>query len=295
MRAMRDTFLEELYQNMLQDEKIFFLSADFGSPVLDKIRNDIPQRFINVGIAEQNLINVAVGLGLEGFKVYVYAIAPFVTMRCFEQIRVNISILSQIRNMNINIIGVGAGISYNMSGPTHHCLEDLSIISTLPNIDIFSCSDFEQSKNYVNYSLKNNFPKYIRFDSKALDEIKIENDFDKGFRILKNSEKVAIISTGFMSHKALKLENVKVIDLFLVNNFNIDELLNELKDIKTVFTLEESFGGLDTIINSRIKDKKIVNLKFNRVYNFEIGDREYIHSLHNLSLEEIKEKIEEYL
>ena len=73
-RAMRDTLLQSIYELMLQDSEIFFVSADFGSPVIDKIRADKPHRFINVGIAEQNLINVSAGLALEGFKVFAYAI-----------------------------------------------------------------------------------------------------------------------------------------------------------------------------------------------------------------------------
>ena len=80
-RAMRDVFIEKLYQRMITNDKIFFLSADFGSPALDKIRVDIPDRFINVGIAEQNLINVSAGLALECYTLFAYAIAPFITMR----------------------------------------------------------------------------------------------------------------------------------------------------------------------------------------------------------------------
>ena len=75
-KAMRDTLLLALYEAMLNDSEIFFVTADFGSPILDKIRADIPDRFVNVGIAEQNLINVSAGLALEGFKVFAYAIAP---------------------------------------------------------------------------------------------------------------------------------------------------------------------------------------------------------------------------
>jgi len=91
-KAMRDALIEGLLKRMSQHEDIFFLSADFGAPALDEIRDRYPQRFINVGIAEQNLINLATGLALEGFKVFAYAIAPFLTMRAYEQIRTNISI-----------------------------------------------------------------------------------------------------------------------------------------------------------------------------------------------------------
>ena len=152
IKAMRDVFLLSIYEKMAEDNTIFFVTADFGSPILDKIRADYPDRFINVGIAEQNLINVSVGLALEEFTVYTYAIAPFITMRCYEQIRVNISILSHLREMNINLIGVGAGVSYAMSGPTHHCLEDLSIMKTLPNMEVFSPSDYITAQAYVKRS-----------------------------------------------------------------------------------------------------------------------------------------------
>ena len=89
--AMRDALLGSIWEQMSSDENIFFVTADFGSPVLDKIRSDFPNRFVNVGIAEQNLINISSGLSLEGYKVFAYAIAPFITMRCFEQLRVNLA------------------------------------------------------------------------------------------------------------------------------------------------------------------------------------------------------------
>ena len=95
--AMRDVLLDRIWRAMAEDQKIFFTSADFGSPVLDKIRADFPERFVNVGIAEQNLINVSAGLALEGYTVFAYAIAPFITMRCYEQIRVSLALLSEVR------------------------------------------------------------------------------------------------------------------------------------------------------------------------------------------------------
>ena len=135
---MRDVFIEGIYNRMQEDRNLFFISADFGSPKLDRLREDFKDRFINVGIAEQNLINISTGLALEGFTVYAYAIAPFLTMRAYEQIRINLSLHAQLKEININLIGVGAGLSYDVSGPSHHCLEDLSIMRTLPNLIVFS-------------------------------------------------------------------------------------------------------------------------------------------------------------
>lgn len=302
IKAMRDTLLSELYEKMKIDKTIFFVSADFGAPILDKIREDYPDRFINVGIAEQNLINVATGLALEGFSVYAYAIAPFITMRCYEQIRVNIAILSQVRTLNINLIGVGAGVSYVMSGPTHHCLEDLSIMKTLPNIEVFSPSDFMQATSYVERTLAHKSPKYIRLDAKPMEAL-ADNivDFDDGFRVIQKGKKVALISTGYMSHKAKKVAeefDVTVIDLYFLNRYDSEKLKDALKESSIIITLEEGFknsGGLDSEINFNFKDKKVINLGFDKKYIFEIGSREFVHEEHGIGENDIKELINKEL
>ena len=152
-KSMRDVFLERIHAAMQQRDDIFLVSDDFGSRVLDKIRADFGDRFINVGIAEQNCINVAAGLALEGFTVYAYGIACFMSMRSFEQIRVNVSMTSQLRPMNLNIVGVGAGMSYDVSGPSHHCLEDLTLLRLLPHVDLFSPSDWQTAARLADYSV----------------------------------------------------------------------------------------------------------------------------------------------
>ena len=302
IKAMRDTFLTSLYEKMKSDKTIFFITADFGAPVLDKIRKDYPNRFINVGIAEQNLVNVATGLALEGFTVYAYAIAPFITMRCYEQIRVNVSVLSHVRPMNINFIGVGAGVSYAMSGPTHHCLEDLSIMRTLPNMELFSPSDYMVAQAYVERTLSIKKPKYIRFDAKPM--IALEDniqDFDNGFRVLQQGKRLAIISTGYMSQKAMDIVkdfDITLIDLYFINNYNKSKLGDVLRDIDNIITIEEAFknsGGLDAEINFNFKNKKIINLGFEKKYTFEIGSREFVHEKNGISINDIREEIKKVL
>jgi len=302
IKAMRDVFLQSLYEKMETNEKIFFVTADFGSPILDKIREDYPNRFINVGIAEQNLVNVATGLALEGFIVYAYAIAPFITMRCYEQIRVNVSVLSHVRPMNINLIGVGAGVSYAMSGPTHHCLEDLSIMKTLPNMEVFSPSDYMTAEAYVERTLAIKKPKYIRFDAKPMIALEDEiQDFDNGFRVLQNGKKLAIISTGYMSQKAMEIVkdfDITLIDLYFLNNYDKSKLKNALKDIDNIITIEEAFkscGGLDAEINFNFKDKKIINLGFEKKYTFEIGSREFVHEENGIGVDDIINEIKKVI
>lgn len=312
-KTMRDCFIEGLCRRMEKNRDLFFLCADFGAPKLDKLREKYPDRFINVGIAEQNLINIATGLALEGFTVYAYAIAPFLVMRAYEQIRISLSLQGQLKKININLVGVGAGLSYDVSGPTHHCLEDITIMRTLPNIEIISPSDWVLAEKCIDYSIRTKKPKYLRFDGKPLpgiydntSSVKIED----GFRELKQGDKICLVSTGIMTHKALNARemlgkqgiNAGVIDMFLLKPVNADVLYKALKKYEVLVVLEEAFinkGGLDSIISGILNSKnskiKIKNMGFDDRYVFDIGNRDYLHKLNKLDEESIIENAKELL
>ncbi|OGP66762.1 MAG: transketolase [Deltaproteobacteria bacterium RBG_19FT_COMBO_43_11] len=308
-RVLRDIFIEKIHKKMETDESIFFLSADFGSPALDSLRDEFKNRFINVGIAEQNLINIAAGLALEGFTVYAYAIAPFLTMRAYEQIKMNLSLLSHIREINVNLIGVGVGLSYDVTGPTHHCLEDISIMRVFPNMVIYSPSDYSSLGQFIDYSIKVKKPKYIRLDGKPLSAIynDISNfNLESGFYELITGNKVCLVATGFMTHKAmrvaegLKKEGIRVgvIDLFFLNPVNKGLLYDSLKRYKHIITMEEAFvyrGGLDAIVSDVLRDNNshigFTRFGFTDKYCFDVGDRDYLHSRNGLGDEDIIKSI----
>ncbi|MFA5083863.1 MAG: transketolase C-terminal domain-containing protein [Candidatus Paceibacterota bacterium] len=300
-KVMRDVLIEALYRKMSQNNKIFFLSADFGAPALDKLKKDFPDKFINVGISEQNLINVATGLALEGNVVFAYAIAPFLTMRAYEQIRLNLSILAQIKPINVNLIGVGGGLSYDMAGVTHHCLEDISIMRLLPGMTVFSPSDWKLVENFVDYSIEKKTPVYFRLDGKPVPQIYNEvgdRDFDRGFSELIKGEKVCLVSTGFLTHRALKaakeLPGVGLIDVFMLKPLNEKSLFEALKKYDYVISIEEGFvnnGGLDSLVSKIICDNQS-NIRLKRMgvddkHVFDLGNRNHLHKLNNLDEESI--------
>ena len=128
--SQRDSFWNKIYEIARDDRRVVIVSADMGAPALDQFRLNLPGQFINVGIAEQNGILVASGLAREGKRPFFYAIAPFAVMRPIELVRVN----NAIMNIPITIVGVGAGFSYEDSGPTHHLLEDIALMRAFPNI-----------------------------------------------------------------------------------------------------------------------------------------------------------------
>jgi len=311
-RVLRDALIEKIFEKMLTDTSIYFLSADFGAPALDKLRERFNDRFINVGIAEQNLINIATGLSLEGYTVYVYAIAPFLTMRAYEQIRINLSVLSQIREININLIGVGCGLSYDVTGPTHHCFEDTCIMNVLPHMTIISPSDAVLSENLIDFTLQNSGPKYIRLDGKAQPEIYTDVEiisYEDGFSTLKEGDDLCIVSTGYMTHIAMDLSErlqkeglcSKVVDVYVLKPVS-EKMRVTLAEISKTFgcivTMEESFlnkGSLDTMVELICRENnsmaKIVKFGFDDKYVFDVGNREHLYKVCELDPDSMIRKI----
>jgi transketolase len=292
--AMRDALLRRIHGAMETDQSIFFVSADFGSPVLDSIRADYPERFVNVGIAEQNLINVSAGLALEGYKVFAYAIAPFITMRCFEQIRVSLALLSVVRAMNVNLVGVGAGYSYVVSGPTHQCYEDITLMRALPNFQVMSPADHVTAAALFDRCVDVSGPKYLRLDAQVLPVVYADGapNVNDGFNVHRRDSTICLVATGFMLHTAFAVADrlssrgvkVGVIDLFDLARFSADALREELRRYQTVVSMEEGFagrGGLDALLAEFIRKTalniKLVNIGVEGGYRFELGTRAELH------------------
>jgi transketolase len=310
--AMRDALIDRVWRAMSEDESIFFTCADFGSPVLDKIREQFPERFVNVGIAEQNLINVSAGLAIEGCKVFAYAIAPFITMRCYEQIRVNLALLSVVRPMNVNLIGVGAGYSYVVSGPTHQCYEDLTIMRALPNFRIYSPADHVTAAELFDDCLRYTGPKYLRLDAQVLPALYNDRtpDIRRGFEAHRVGGEVCLLATGFMVHTALQVAErmayggvmVGVIDLFNVTGFDEPALLAALESYRGIVTMEEGFrgrGGLDAMMFDLAANREslapILNIGVEGAYSFELGNRAELHEQVGIGAESVFKIVSRFL
>lgn len=309
-RAMRDAFLERIWRAMADEAKLFFVSADFGSPVLDRIRGDFPKRYVNVGIAEQNLVNVSAGLALEGFKVFAYAIAPFVTLRCYEQIRVNLALLSVIRPMNVTLIGVGAGYSYTVSGPTHQCFEDITVMRALPNVRVLSPADHLAAARLFDYCAAGGV-NYLRLDAQVLPVVYPAEGpaLDLGFHVHRRGRSVCLLATGFMLHTALQVaadlallgHEVGVVDLFNLSEFASEELRRFLAAYSGIVTLEEGFsgrGGLDALMFSFLSQNSHVRMLAIGVpaqYRFALGGRTELHEQAGIGPNAVLGKIQDFI
>lgn len=310
--AMRDALLERIWSQMADDQTIFFVTADFGSPVLDKIRADYPDRFVNVGIAEQNLINISAGLALEGYTVFAYAIAPFITMRCYEQIRVSLALLSEVRKMNVTLIGVGAGYSYVVSGPTHQCYEDLTLMRCLPNFKVLSPADHVTAAELFDTCLNTEGPKYLRLDAQVLPVVYsgAPPDISVGFHVHRGGEVLCFIATGYMLHTALDIADqfaskgvfFGVIDLFDLATFDANQLAGVMKPYSALVSLEEGFrgrGGMDAMlfdfIARRSLPQQMLNIGVEGTYSFELGTRAELHEAVGIGPNAVMQAVQSFL
>jgi transketolase len=306
MVTMRDAFFNKLFELARKDPNIILVDADMGAPSLDKFRTDVSAQFVNVGIAEQNAITVACGLALGGKIPFAYAIAPFITLRCYEQIKVDMCAMK----LPVTCIGVGAGFSYEDSGPTHHTTEDISIMRALPNITILNSSDSIMAEKCAEIAVKHKGPMYVRLDRESLPNLYNKNEtFKDGVHQFKKGKDVCIISTGNMLHKALEVSNilkkqkinVAVVDLYRLKPVNKELLVKLIKQSKKVVTLEEHLidGGLGSIIAEIIVDKNL-KLPLKRLaipdkYCYTYGGREAIRKTINLDTKSVVKAVKNFV
>lgn len=295
---MRNYFAQSLYEKIKQNRKIILLSADIGNRLFDKIKKDFPNNFLNCGIAEPNMITFASGVAKEGYIPICYTITNFLIYKSIEQIRND-----AIYNKNkIILVGTGSGMSYNHLGPTHHSLEDIGLLNSLPNLKIFSPADNNDLEQHIQHSLnsKNRLTSYIRMGKKNEPLImKTKSKINNINYLLKKSNvNTALVFTGPLSeiiNKAKEKLLKKNIKINIINLHQIKPItkimVKELSKYKKIYTLEEHFPetGIKAILSSNLSEKKIQIKSINNKDKFvsELGSRNYIRNKFGISSNKI--------
>jgi transketolase len=303
---IRDVFFDKLYELGSQNSNIIIISADMDAFSLRKFATDFPKQYMNIGVSEQNMINVAAGLAIAGKIVFCYSIASFATLRCLEQIKVNICSM----NLPVTIVGAGAGFSFGYDGPTHHGHQDVSSMRLMPEMNIIELSSNDVAEKALDYAIETNSPCYIRLDKGLFpDWSYIEPDFKKGFRVIRPLSDINLISNGFMvrgvidaaEHLNERGINVGIIDIFRFKPFPSDEVIDVIKSSKKIISIEESCitGGLGTAISEVIAQNDI-NCSFKVIgapdkQFIEYAEREWFHEKYALSGIPLVEKIFNFL
>jgi transketolase len=177
---MRTAFIKQLIEEAKENDNIFLIVGDIGFNVVEEFSTLFPDRFLNAGIAEQNMMGVAAGLAMEGYIAYVYSIGNFPTLRCMEQIRYDIA----YHNLNVRIIAVGGGYAYGSLGTSHHTTEDFGMLRTIPNLCVCAPGDPIETKALIKWSIGHNGPVYFRLG--------------KAGESIVHSERISIVSPGDM-------------------------------------------------------------------------------------------------
>ena len=227
---MRTSFINQLLEEAKTNKKIFLVIGDLGYHVVEPFMEAIPDRFLNAGIAEQNMAGVAAGLAMTGYNVYIYSIGNFPTLRCLEQIRNDIA----YHKANVKIVSVGAGYAYGSLGATHQPTEEMGALRAIPNMIVATPGDPVEARAIAKFSAEYDGPMYIRL-GKAGEKVAHaeENLFVKAGDILpvdlKNGNKKAVLACGniMAAAKAQIVEKDLPYDLYsvpFVKPINHDQL-----------------------------------------------------------------------
>lgn len=259
---MRGAFVESLIELARRDSRVFLLTADLGWSVLETFAREFPDRFLNVGVAEQNMAGIATGLAQVGYVPHIYTISTFVSMRCYEQIR-NGPILHALP---VRIIGIGGGFAYGAAGPTHHSLEDLAMFRCQPGITVLAPADRGQTRSVIAATESIPGPVYIRVGKGGNPDLPgLDGRFALGRpEVLRQGSELTFLATGSITPQA-----VQAADLLAAEGYSAEaavlahlgfrgssELAEYLRGFRAVVTVEEAFvaGGLGSLVAETIAE-----------------------------------------
>lgn len=301
---MRNIFAQELTNIAREDKRVVLLSGDIGNKLFDEFKKVAPERFYNCGVAEANMTGVAAGLAKMGFRPFTYTITPFATVRCMEQIRIDLC----YNNVPAVIVGTGSGLSYAELGPTHHSCDDIGLLRMFPNMTILCPCDPVEVRLAVRGALKQDGPVYIRLGKKGEPIIhKTDPDFKIGRSItVRDGKDVCILSTGTIMSLSLSvaesLQNkgisARVESFHTVKPLDTELLEDVTRRYRVIASIEEHslIGGLGSAISEWMSDNapsKARLLRFGTEDRFleKVGSQEYARACNGLTIDKIADRI----
>lgn len=288
--------------------EMMVMSADLGnSSGLDRFKKTYPNQFLNIGIAEQNMIGVAAGLAKEGYNVFATSFAPFITMRAAEQVRMNLGYME----MNVKAVAIGSGVSMAFLGNSHYGIEDAAVMRSIPSITVVSPADCAEIFKTVKAAAKFEGPMYIRLTGAVGNPPVYTEDysFEIGKAVvLREPAEVTFIATGSMVYesleaaKLLEQSGVKagVINMHTIKPLDIDAVESALQRSKVIVTVEEHsvIGGLGSAVAEYKTCKRNAppQLILGLPDKFDVtGDYRFLLDRHGLVASKISNKVHAFL
>jgi len=265
---MRNAFIDELVLLARKNKNIVLVVGDLGYNVVEPFANEFPDRFINAGVAEQNMTGLAAGLASEGFHVFTYSIANFPTFRCAEQIRNDID----YHNLPVTIVTVGGGLSYGNLGYSHHAIQDYALMRSMPNMLIAAPGDPMETRACLRYLVENPQPSYLRIGKAG--EFNFHNEVPQvepgvWLKVKSGENSNCILSTGTtltLAHEWANCVEFSGYSVFSMPMWGMKTKtlqMEQLKDLDSLVTIEDHLqdGGFGSwLVESIINDYKSIDL-----------------------------------
>ncbi len=303
---MRTSFIKTLVKLAQTDERIFLLTGDLGYMALEPFANQFPDRFINAGAAEQNMVGIATGLAEAGFIPFVYSIVTFASLRPYEFIR-NGPIA---HNLPVRIVGVGGGIEYGHNGISHYGLEDIAVMRAQPGISIFAPADAKQTVSVLEKTWNLEGPIYYRLGK---DDKTVIANLDGAFnlnetQLVSDGQDCLIVTVGGIANEgaaaALELSKQGIscahAVLASIRPVPTDNLIKLLKRFPLVVSVEAHYeaGGLGSLLSDLITDHnlkcRLKRIAVRRTPDCFTGSQSFMQTKHGLSQDQIVEQVKEW-
>lgn len=270
---MRKVFNKELLEIAKKDSRVFMILADIGYGEIEEFAETFPDRFINCGVAEQNMTGVACGVAMEGNIAITYSIANFPTLRCLEQIRNDVC----YHNANVKIVIIGGGMAYGELGISHHSTEDIAIMRSLPNMVVLTPCDPIETAALTKLMMQYDGPVYFRCGYKGEPAI-VDKPFEAklgGSSLIRDGKDVTVFFSGTVGINAVKAVeqlaaegiNCRLVSLYSIKPIDKDAILSATRETKGIVVLEEHniHGGVGSAVAEVLMDNGAGNVPFKRI------------------------------
>ena len=301
---MRGAFFRALLTLAERDHRINLIVGDLGFGVVEEFARRFPDRFLNAGIAEQNMTGIAAGMALSGKIVFTYSIANFPILRCLEQVRNDVC----YHNANVKIVAVGGGLAYGSLGATHHATEDLAIMRSLPRMVVVAPGDPDEAEAATQALAAHAGPCYLRLGRAGEANVHSgELDFRLGKAVtVRQGHDLTLISTGGMLETAVQTAELlhqsgletRVLSMHTVKPLDGNTVRAAARETGAVFTLEEHSvdGGLGGAVAEVLAESGEGAFTFRRfglpsAFSSNVGTQEYLRAQHGLTAEAVASAI----
>jgi transketolase len=303
---MRNAFVDELVTLAAEDERVMLLTGDLGFMVLEEFEKRYPDRFVNCGVGEQNMVGVATGLAEAGFLPFVYSIATFATLRPYEFIRNG----PALHDLPVRVVGVGGGFDYGHNGITHFALEDYAVMRAQPRITTVAPADDQHARAALRATIGIPGPVYYRVGKRGDEVPGLDGSFEVGrLNLLRRGGDVVILAIGSIVHEALAAATALAEDgieatVALVSSFNpgpVGEVVDLLDGASVALTVEAAYrnGGLGSFVAEAIAEAglgtRLVRAAVDSMPAGETGSQAYLEDRHGLTAVHLARRVEQAL